>query len=143
MQEQCFCHTKFKGIYMDDGLVIFLGKLTQTDLAKWLKEFQCKVDNLVEGNFFNFTTEIWAPDKKVGEEETALNDQVKQKWLEKVKIVWDHAFPFLDMQMEWKDEMLTFSVYAKPNHTIKYVGNMSCHQPAVFKTTPKSVFTRL
>eukprot|EP00957_Ditylum_brightwellii_P063780 4839506-Ditylum_brightwellii.AAC.1 len=128
MPEQCFYHTKFKGIYRDNGLVIFLGKLTQIDHAKWLKEFQCKVDGLVGGDFFKFTAEIWAPDKEV-EEETALNDQVKQKWLEKVKIIWDHAFPFLEMQMEWKDKMLTFSIYEKPNHTIKYVGNMSCHQP--------------
>eukprot|EP00957_Ditylum_brightwellii_P174311 13270939-Ditylum_brightwellii.AAC.1 len=45
--------------------------------------------------------------------------------------------------MEWKDKMLTFSTYAKPNHTIKYVGNMSCHQPVVFKVIPAGVFTRL
>eukprot|EP00957_Ditylum_brightwellii_P047543 3611026-Ditylum_brightwellii.AAC.1 len=68
MQEQCFRHTKFKGIYRGDGLVIFLGKLTQTDLTKWLKDFQCKVDNLVEGSFFNFTAEIWAPDEEMEEE---------------------------------------------------------------------------
>eukprot|EP00957_Ditylum_brightwellii_P051945 3940216-Ditylum_brightwellii.AAC.1 len=34
MRERCFHYTKFKGIYRDDGLVIFLGKLTQLDLAK-------------------------------------------------------------------------------------------------------------
>eukprot|EP00957_Ditylum_brightwellii_P033572 2544733-Ditylum_brightwellii.AAC.1 len=34
IQERCFCHTKFKGIYRDNGLVIFLVKLTQFDLAK-------------------------------------------------------------------------------------------------------------
>eukprot|EP00957_Ditylum_brightwellii_P141554 10784152-Ditylum_brightwellii.AAC.1 len=39
MQERCFFHIKFKGIYRDDGLVIFLGKLTQTDLAKMAKRF--------------------------------------------------------------------------------------------------------
>eukprot|EP00957_Ditylum_brightwellii_P071683 5449636-Ditylum_brightwellii.AAC.1 len=72
-----------------------------------------------------------------------LNDQVKQKWLEKVKIIRGHTSLFLDMQMEWEDKMLTFSVYAKPNHTIKYVGNMSCHRPAVFKAIPAGVFTRL
>eukprot|EP00957_Ditylum_brightwellii_P017884 1346881-Ditylum_brightwellii.AAC.1 len=49
MREQYFHHTKFKGIYRNDGLIIFLGKLTQTDLAKWLKDYQRKVDNLVEG----------------------------------------------------------------------------------------------
>eukprot|EP00957_Ditylum_brightwellii_P046029 3492013-Ditylum_brightwellii.AAC.1 len=39
--------------------------------------------------------------------------------------------------------MITFSVYAKPYHTIKHVGNMSCHWPAVFKAIPTDVFTRL
>eukprot|EP00957_Ditylum_brightwellii_P155323 11823877-Ditylum_brightwellii.AAC.1 len=124
---------------MGNGLVISLGKLTQTDLAKWLKEFQHKVDNLIEGNFFNFTAEIWAQDEEVEEEETAINDQIEKKLLEKVKVIQDHTFPFLDMQMEWKDKMLTFSVYAKPNHTIKYVGNMSCHQPTVFKAIPAGI----
>eukprot|EP00957_Ditylum_brightwellii_P097446 7421825-Ditylum_brightwellii.AAC.1 len=87
MLERCFRHTKFKCIYRDDGLVIFLGKLTQINLAKWLKEFQHKVDSLVEGDIFNFTVEIWAPDEEVGEEKMMLDDQVKQKWLENVKII--------------------------------------------------------
>eukprot|EP00957_Ditylum_brightwellii_P184292 14037757-Ditylum_brightwellii.AAC.1 len=78
MQEQCFHHTTFKGIYRNSGLVIFLGKLTQIDLAKWLKDFQCKVGNLVEGSFFNFTAEIWGPDEDVEEEAMAINNQVEQ-----------------------------------------------------------------
>eukprot|EP00957_Ditylum_brightwellii_P144121 10980942-Ditylum_brightwellii.AAC.2 len=45
--------------------------------------------------------------------------------------------------MEWKDDTLTFSIYAKLNHTIKYVGSTSCHCPAVFKAIPAGVFTRL
>eukprot|EP00957_Ditylum_brightwellii_P209348 15361291-Ditylum_brightwellii.AAC.1 len=77
-RERCFCHTKFKDIYRNDGLVIFLGKLTQLDLAKWLKEFQCKVDFLVGGDFFNFTAKIWTPDKEV-EEEKELSDQIEWK----------------------------------------------------------------
>eukprot|EP00957_Ditylum_brightwellii_P072915 5541056-Ditylum_brightwellii.AAC.2 len=60
-----------------------------------------------------------------------------------VKIIRDHASPFLTMQMEWKDTMLTFSMHAKPNHTIRYVGNMSCNCPAVFNAIPTGVFARL
>eukprot|EP00957_Ditylum_brightwellii_P208764 15358836-Ditylum_brightwellii.AAC.1 len=45
--------------------------------------------------------------------------------------------------MEWKDNILTFSIYAKPNHVIKYVGSTSCHHPAVFKAIPSGFFTRL
>eukprot|EP00957_Ditylum_brightwellii_P052720 3996623-Ditylum_brightwellii.AAC.1 len=142
MKERCFHHTKFKGIYQDEGLVIFLGKLTQLDSAKWLKKFQNKVDVLGRGDFFNFTTEIWTLGKEEEEEEVITN-QIEQKWLDRVKIVSNHAFPFLGMQMEWKDAMLTFSVYAKPNHTIKYVGNMSYHCHAGFKAIPAGIFTRL
>eukprot|EP00957_Ditylum_brightwellii_P007212 548017-Ditylum_brightwellii.AAC.1 len=69
MRERCFHHTKIKGIYQDDRLVIFLGKLTQLGLAKWLKDFQNKVDVLVGGDFFNFTAEIWTPGKEEEEEE--------------------------------------------------------------------------
>eukprot|EP00957_Ditylum_brightwellii_P046080 3496034-Ditylum_brightwellii.AAC.1 len=79
MQERCLHHKKFKGIYRDNDLVIFLGEITQTDLAEWLKGFQRKVDNLVEGSFFNFTAKIWAPDEEVEEETTAIKNQVKQK----------------------------------------------------------------
>eukprot|EP00957_Ditylum_brightwellii_P025037 1894633-Ditylum_brightwellii.AAC.1 len=134
-KERCFWHAKYNGIYCNDGLMIFLGKLTQNELPLWLKSFQKKVDTLVGGTFFHFTAEIWTPDKEIEE----INDGlVKQQWLDKAKVINDHVFPFLDMQMEWKDDILTFSIYAKPNHTIT-----SCHCPAVFKAIPVGVFTRL
>eukprot|EP00957_Ditylum_brightwellii_P177403 13512734-Ditylum_brightwellii.AAC.1 len=46
MREQCFWHAKYKGIYHNDSLVIFSGKLIQNELALWLKSFQKKVDTL-------------------------------------------------------------------------------------------------
>eukprot|EP00957_Ditylum_brightwellii_P112805 8600387-Ditylum_brightwellii.AAC.1 len=45
--------------------------------------------------------------------------------------------------MKWKDKILTFSVYAKPNHIIKHVGSTSYHHPVVFKSIPVGVFTQL
>eukprot|EP00957_Ditylum_brightwellii_P212268 15367148-Ditylum_brightwellii.AAC.1 len=45
--------------------------------------------------------------------------------------------------MEWKENILTFFFYAKPNHTIKYVGSTSYHHPAVFKAVLAGVFKRL
>eukprot|EP00957_Ditylum_brightwellii_P076668 5827841-Ditylum_brightwellii.AAC.1 len=121
MRERCFRRTKYKGIYHDDSLVK-------------------KIDTLVGGTFFQFTAEIWTPDKDI---EEINNDLVKQQWLDKVKVINDHTFPFLGMQMEWKGAILTFSVYAKPNHTIKYAGNNSCYHPSVFKAILTGVFTRL
>eukprot|EP00957_Ditylum_brightwellii_P117117 8932698-Ditylum_brightwellii.AAC.1 len=45
--------------------------------------------------------------------------------------------------MEWKDEIITFSDYAKPNHTIKCVRSTSCRHPVVFKAIPAGVFAQL
>eukprot|EP00957_Ditylum_brightwellii_P039972 3026012-Ditylum_brightwellii.AAC.1 len=140
MRERCFWHAKYKGIYCNDGLVIFLGKLTQNESAIWLKHFQKKVDTLIGGTFFQFTAEIWTPDNDV---EEINNGLVKQTWLDQVKIINDHLFPFLNIQMDWKDNTLTFSIYAKLNHTIKYVGNTSCHCPSVFKAIIAGAFTQL
>eukprot|EP00957_Ditylum_brightwellii_P044530 3377588-Ditylum_brightwellii.AAC.1 len=75
MRERCFQHAKYKGIYHDDGLMIFLGKLTQSELALWLKSFQKKVDTLVGGTFFQFTVEIWTPDKEIEEVNEGLVKQ--------------------------------------------------------------------
>eukprot|EP00957_Ditylum_brightwellii_P190578 14507452-Ditylum_brightwellii.AAC.1 len=80
MRERCFQHTKYKGIYCDDGLVNFLGKLTQSDLALWLKSFQKKVDTLIGGNFYQFTAKIRTPGKV---EEEINKGLVKQQWLDK------------------------------------------------------------
>eukprot|EP00957_Ditylum_brightwellii_P157857 12015570-Ditylum_brightwellii.AAC.1 len=102
--------------------------------------FQKKVGTLVGGIFFQFMVELWTLDKEI---EEVNNGLVKQQWLDKVNVINDHALPFLDMQMEWKNDILTFSVYTKPNHTINYVGNTSCHCPAVFKAIPVRVFARL
>eukprot|EP00957_Ditylum_brightwellii_P211838 15366657-Ditylum_brightwellii.AAC.2 len=47
------------------------------------------------------------------------------------------------MEIKWKDTMLTFSICAKPNYTIKYIGSTSCNYPVVFKAIPAGVFTQL
>eukprot|EP00957_Ditylum_brightwellii_P187973 14311077-Ditylum_brightwellii.AAC.2 len=64
-------------------------------------------------------------------------------WAEKVTVINDNAFPYLDMQLSWKGEELYFSVYSKKNQTIKSINKDSCHRNSVFKTVPAGVFTRL
>eukprot|EP00957_Ditylum_brightwellii_P163977 12484836-Ditylum_brightwellii.AAC.1 len=61
----------------------------------------------------------------------------------KVKLVAKDAFLYLDMQLSWKKDDLSFSVYHKENQTIKYVNRESCHQTVVFKSIPAGVFTRM
>eukprot|EP00957_Ditylum_brightwellii_P123735 9433196-Ditylum_brightwellii.AAC.1 len=63
------------------------------------------------------------------------------KWKKKVKLVAKDAFPYLDMQLSWKKDSLSFSVYHKKNQVIKYINCESCHQTSVFKAIPVGVFT--
>eukprot|EP00957_Ditylum_brightwellii_P081050 6164523-Ditylum_brightwellii.AAC.1 len=72
-----------------------------------------------------------------------LPDEEWRKWKKKVKLVNKDAFPYLDMQLQWEDNNLSFAVYHKKNQTIKYVNRESCHRTAVFKAVPTGVFIRM
>jgi hypothetical protein len=58
--------TVFKGIYRDDGFVVFRGELTKSEVTNWLPEFQKKVDELSESNFLRFTVVEWGDEKDDG-----------------------------------------------------------------------------
>eukprot|EP00957_Ditylum_brightwellii_P167110 12721270-Ditylum_brightwellii.AAC.1 len=64
------------------------------------------------------------------------------EWKEKVTVVTEDTFPYLDMKMSWKESCLYFLAYHKKNQTIKYVNKTSCHQTAVFQEISEGVFTR-
>ena len=86
-----FKDSEFYGIYRDDGLVIFKGKLTKEDLIKWLQNFQAKSESICNCDNLQFTAELW------GEE----NTEIKSK---RVKIHNKNYFPYLDMAMKWNKE---------------------------------------
>eukprot|EP00957_Ditylum_brightwellii_P107489 8201408-Ditylum_brightwellii.AAC.1 len=61
---------------------------------RWLCDFQLQVDELVGGEFFQFTAELWRPpgDKRVPtKEETAAEEEMVDedwtKWEERVRMV--------------------------------------------------------
>eukprot|EP00957_Ditylum_brightwellii_P085495 6503111-Ditylum_brightwellii.AAC.1 len=66
-----------------------------------------------------------------------------KRWQEKLKVIEGDVFPYLDMQMSWKNNNLHFSVYSKENQAIKYVNKESCYRILVFKVVPAGVFTQL
>ena len=68
--------------------------------------------------------------------------QVNQK--QKLTIINDKYFPYLDMEMYWnlRDE-LKFQVHMKPNQVLKYLNKDSTHLPTVFKAIPKGILNRL
>ena len=51
--EEYFEKTKFHGIYRDDGIVAFNGKLTFAEIQVWLKRFQEKINKITGGTFLN------------------------------------------------------------------------------------------
>jgi hypothetical protein len=80
----------YRGIYRDDGLIIFCGHLSKQAIARWLAGFQLMVNELVNGTFFEFTAELWnLPDQPVPPlfaEEENNNTWSLPTWLENVKL---------------------------------------------------------
>jgi len=68
-----------------------------------------------------FTVEIFGADK---EDETESDA---------VKVISGECFPFLDMEMYWKDENLKFCVHLKENQEVKYLNKGSARTPATYK----------
>eukprot|EP00957_Ditylum_brightwellii_P180397 13742030-Ditylum_brightwellii.AAC.1 len=128
--------------------MIFRERLSHRQAINWLLHFQIQVNKLVRGDYFQFTAEIWNPPQHnnlptLEPLDKILPDEEWRKWKKKVKFVEKDAFPYLDTQLQWKDDDLSFAVYHKKNQTIKYVNCESCHQTAVFKAIPAGVFTRM
>jgi hypothetical protein len=127
-----FKDTRFKGIYRDDGFIVFEGELKKKDVANWLDNFQARVDELAGSNFLNFTAEVWGADKDDGMLHKA------------VSVNKGESFPYLDMEMYWSvDNQLFFKVHLKPNQQLKYLNRGSTHTEACFKSIPSGVLKRL
>eukprot|EP00957_Ditylum_brightwellii_P010673 808274-Ditylum_brightwellii.AAC.1 len=59
--KSAFCtNAKHRGIYRDDGLVVFTGKCTRMQVARWLSRYQTLVNKIVEGDYLQFIMEIWS-----------------------------------------------------------------------------------
>jgi hypothetical protein len=77
----------YKGIYRNNGIAIFKGLVTTSELAKWLGIFQARVNNLTDSKFLEFTTEVWGNDRDNGRKYKAVGTTNKD------------YFPFLDMEI--------------------------------------------
>ena len=60
-----FDPTMFKGIYRDDGLVVFKDNLLKSEVAVWLERFQERIDELAKLKFLKFTAVIGVTTKKM------------------------------------------------------------------------------
>eukprot|EP00957_Ditylum_brightwellii_P010525 797657-Ditylum_brightwellii.AAC.1 len=61
MCDQILTKLKYAGLYRDDGLTIFEGKITQCQTITWLHDFQLRIDEVAGGDFLQFTAELWSP----------------------------------------------------------------------------------
>ena len=130
---ELFSDSVFYGIYRDDGLNVIDGKKSTEELVKWLEKFQAKVNELTGSDCLQFTLDIWDPDSPEGEETGNEN----------VSINRDPKFPYLDMELYWRESALEFRVHLKPNQQLKYLNRGSTHTSACFKAIPSGVIRRL
>ena len=93
-----------------------------------LQDFQNDVDKAVKSDDLQFTAVLWG-----GEE---YNDMGKY---EKVAVEEELQFPYLDIQMFWKNKALTFEVFVKPNQKLKYLNMGSAHTPSCYKAITSGV----
>ena len=81
-----------------------------------------------------FTAEIW---------NTEENSPTPAKE-ERVQIMTNEKFPFLDMKMSWSPEgYMQFGVFRKKVKQLKYVGKESTHIPGTLRAIPPGVLNRL
>jgi hypothetical protein len=127
--------TGYFQIYRDDGIAIFPGKYNYQDLNEWLFDFQEEVNEIAGNDYLQFTAVLWDPSNS--QKDVLLND--------KVEVIKDQTFPFLDMELSWNDvtNELTFGVYIKPNQELKYLNKTSIHTPNCLKAIPNGVCQRL
>eukprot|EP00957_Ditylum_brightwellii_P181514 13826606-Ditylum_brightwellii.AAC.1 len=76
---------KYAGTYRDDGLTIFEGRKTTNETIRWLRNFQMQVNEVVGGNFFQFTAEVWNP--KTTRQLPTVDEEIPEEewnfWVEK------------------------------------------------------------
>eukprot|EP00957_Ditylum_brightwellii_P065958 5002050-Ditylum_brightwellii.AAC.1 len=128
MCDKIFAKLRYSGLYQDDGLAIFEGNKTLRQTITWLRDFQIGMNEVVSGDFLQFTAELWSP---TGEDDDPLDEMESNemmeptipedewdKWEEKLTVVRKEEFPYLDMKLYWDKQELRFAVYNKENQRI-------------------------
>eukprot|EP00957_Ditylum_brightwellii_P211137 15365799-Ditylum_brightwellii.AAC.1 len=135
--EECFERYVFRGIYRDNGLVVFIGNKNKREIQEWLWKYQSLVNKLAGGNYLQFTTKLWQPPPADAENSPTKKDKKEMG----VTVIYEREFPFLDMRMNWDGESgaMRFLVFRKPNQALKYVDRESTHRPTTFKSIANGV----
>ena len=124
----------YSKIYRDDGIKVDMANKTTAEICDWYEEFQDRVNTLTGSDSLKFTMEIWKPNSPPEE---------VPRYSDKITICTDEAFPYLDLEMYWRNDELQFRVHLKPNQVLKYLNKDSAHTKATFKAIPHGVLRRL
>ena len=90
---------------------------------------------MASGNqHLQFTAEIWTNE---------ANSPTPEKE-DRVQIVTNDEFPFLDMKMSWSPEGgLHFGLFREKEQKLKYVGQESTHTPGTLRAIPSGFLNHL
>ena len=114
--------------------MVFKNKKKSSEIKDWLEDFQETVNTAVGNQHLQFTAEIWTD---------GMNSPTPEKE-DRVHIVTNEEFPFLDTKMSWSPEGdLQFGVFRKKGQQLKYVGKESTHTPGTLRAIPSGVLNRL
>eukprot|EP00957_Ditylum_brightwellii_P130093 9922314-Ditylum_brightwellii.AAC.1 len=112
--ETCFLQANHRGIYQDNGLVIFTGKWTKMKIACWPSQNQTLSPAEPSTNKSNNKSNN--NDNNINQQQTC---SPMEKWLKRAKLCMKNVFPFIDMKMMWDNmRFLHFGVYHKEGEAI-------------------------
>ena len=131
--QDLFENSIYSKIYRDDGIKVDLGIQTTDEICDWLEIFQTRVNEVTGSDSLKFTMEIWNPDSPPDEKPRN----------ERVTIVRKEAFPYLDLEMYWREDELKFRVHLIPSQVLKYLNEGSAHINACFRAIPNGVLQHL
>eukprot|EP00957_Ditylum_brightwellii_P121817 9289657-Ditylum_brightwellii.AAC.1 len=86
----------FRGIYQDNGLVVFVDKRNKHKIQEWLRKYQSLVNKLAGSNYLQFTTTLWLPPPSNASNSPRRKDKKEMG----VTVIQDSEFQFLDMRIK-------------------------------------------
>ena len=106
-----FKEVPWRGIYKDNGFLVFKGRISISEIRIWRDKFQEKVDEIAGNDYLLFTCETWNPGGNLSRNEN-----------ETTSMVTDKVLPLLDLELVWDDSgKLEFKVHRKKNQLLKYL----------------------
>ena len=128
-----FKEVLWKGIYRDNGLLLFKDKKSFSEIKICRDNFQIRVNKIAGNEYLEFTFKICIPN--------ASPSRDKQ---DNVSEIASNTFPYQDIEFFWNTQWeLEYQVHQKPNQKLKYLNKVSTHTNAMCNAIPSGIFNRL